>query len=157
MEREKQLSMCAKMKCLKESCNSSEPKLCEQIMCLGTPDEIAKLIDAGYIGVLRLVPATMIAVNAATGRPIGGKRLWMLQLAIDDNGCVMHKDGECLLSGLGLTPEIGKRHLAGDTGGCEDMYERVMRAWDDPSNGQTIIHCLESLLKHSEKSSNHLN
>ncbi len=149
--------MCLKNGCSNSKCRKSEPKLCEDIMCIGTPGEISKLINAGYISVLKLLPAMVVAIDGETGRPIDGKRLWMLQLAIDGNGCVMHKDGKCLLQDLGLTPEMGKRHLSGDADGHKERYEQVISAWDDVQNGETIVYCLESLLKHNDENHNHLN
>jgi hypothetical protein len=124
---------------------------------MGTPDEIAKLINAGYIGVLKILSGAMIAVDGDSGKPIGVKKIWMLQIDINDNGCVMRRNGKCLLQESGLTPEMGKRHLRGDGDSSKEMYPRVIGAWNDRAHGKTIIYCLESFMKLNDEKNNHTN
>ncbi len=123
------------------------PKICEDVMCFGTPGEITKLVNAGYVSILNLM--------VTPGRSGGSRFVWMIQITINENGCAMYKDGKCLLQEQGLTPEMGKRYLTNDHDGCKKMFDKAIRAWDDMENIDTIIHCLESVQK--QNNDNHLN
>lgn len=72
--------------------------------CLATPEDISKIIDAGYGD--RLAPTEWVAgmIMGVTDRPID-----MLQAKIEDNGyCTFYHDGKCELHDLGLKPTEGK-------------------------------------------------
>ncbi len=72
--------------------------------CLGTPEDITKLINAGYQG--RLSP-TLWAVGMLLGlteRPIK-----MIQANVEANGwCTFYHDGLCELHDKGLKPTEGR-------------------------------------------------
>ncbi len=72
--------------------------------CLGTPDDILRLIEAGYRN--RLAP-TLWGVGLVMGRlPY---LVPMVQAIREDNGfCTFYHDGLCELHDLGLKPTEGK-------------------------------------------------
>lgn len=72
--------------------------------CLGTPEDIMKLIVAGYGS--RLAPTTWMTgmIMGVTDRPVE-----MIQAIQEDNGyCTFFHDGKCELHDLGLKPTEGK-------------------------------------------------
>ncbi|MDR1718030.1 MAG: hypothetical protein LBS20_19510 [Prevotella sp.] len=71
--------------------------------CLGTPDDILRLIEAGYADKLAF---THWAVGMMLGKlplPIP-----MVQILKTENGCVFFKNGLCELHNLGLKPTEGR-------------------------------------------------
>ena len=72
--------------------------------CLGTPDDILRLIEAGYRS--RLVP-TLWGVGLVMGRlPYA---VPMVQAIREDNGfCTFYHNGLCELHDLGLKPTEGR-------------------------------------------------
>lgn len=146
-----------------ESDYSGQPlpmELCKEMNCLGTPEEIAGLINAGYGRVLH--PVRVMAVAANKGDIIASKRIPMVQLMSDKNGCVMHKDGKCLLWQSGLTPMMGRMHLLfrGDmrTKALKFLFHLTVMEWLNPANESDILFCLKSLDRIDEKiDGNHTN
>ncbi len=72
--------------------------------CLATPEDIEKLMDAGYAK--RLAPTTWLAgvIMGVHPRPIE-----MIQAIREENGyCTFFHDGKCELHELGLKPTEGK-------------------------------------------------
>jgi hypothetical protein len=70
---------------------------------LGTPDDILKLINAGYTDKLAL---THWAVGLFIGKlPFA---IPMVQIRQTDKGCIFFKDGLCELHELGLKPTEGR-------------------------------------------------
>ncbi len=72
--------------------------------CLGTPEDIIKIIEAGFAD--RLAPTAWAAgmIMGVTDRPIE-----MIQAIQEDNGyCTFFHDGKCELHDLGLKPTEGK-------------------------------------------------
>ena len=81
-------------------------KLCQQqchTPCLGTPNDILRLIEAGYKD--RLEPTIWGAgmVMGTTDHPIP-----MIQAKIEGEWCTFFHDGLCELHNLGLKPTEGK-------------------------------------------------
>ncbi len=78
-------------------------KLCQQQChqpCLGTPEDIAKLVDAGYGD--RLAPTQWAA-------GVTNKVIPMVQARVEDNGwCTFFHDGKCELHDKGLKPTEGR-------------------------------------------------
>lgn len=71
--------------------------------CLGTPDDIIRLIQAGYADKLSLT-AWMVGIRLnKLDFPIP-----MVQARMTENGCIFFKDGLCELHDLGLKPTEGK-------------------------------------------------
>lgn len=138
---------------------STGPELCKGMACLGTPGEIAKLINAGYGHALTGVMVEWAAISES-GRT-ATDHLPMVQLSHDQNGCVMHKDGKCLLMDHGLTPTMGALNVI--TGGDmetllkETMIPVLVMEWTDSDNKTAIKFCLRSLERMKEISRNHMN
>ena len=102
---------------------------CEQcrrkcrVPCLGTPDDIIRLLEAGYES--RLC-AYVWAAGMLTGvieRPIR-----MIQPRLEDNGwCTFYRDGLCELHDRWLKPTEGR--LAHHTVGPDNLDPRKSVAW----------------------------
>ncbi len=72
--------------------------------CLGTPEDINKLINAGYAD--RLAP-TLWAAGISMG--VTDRRIKMVQPRQEDNGwCTFFHDGKCELHDTGLKPTEGR-------------------------------------------------
>lgn len=106
--------------------------------CLGTPDDILRLIKAGY--------ADKVAITDwAFGMAIGEIPfpIRMVQPVKTSKGCVFFKDGLCELHTLGLKPTEGK--LSHHTLQEENMNFRksltwnVAKEWIDTKNIPVII------------------
>lgn len=72
--------------------------------CLGTPEDIRKLIEAGYTD--RLSPTEWVVgmIMGVCDHPV-----YMIQANIEDNGyCTFFKDGKCELHDIGLKPTEGR-------------------------------------------------
>ena len=84
-------------------CKCAECKKQCKTPCLGTPEDILKIIEAGFGD--RLF-STHWAVGLALGRL--GSTVLMVQAEQTPDGCIFHKDGLCELHELGLKPTEGK-------------------------------------------------
>ena len=71
--------------------------------CLGTPEDIEKLIDAGYRD--RLAPTSWFAgmLMGVINRPIE-----MVQPKVENGWCTFYHDGLCELHDKGLKPTEGR-------------------------------------------------
>ncbi len=88
----------------KESqCNCSKCQKQCNVPCLGTPDDILKLIEAGYKD--KLIVSTWIVGMMLEKYP---EPIVMFQAKRTENGCVFFKNGLCELHDLGLKPTEGK-------------------------------------------------
>ena len=76
---------------------------CMRTPCLGTPEDILKLIEAGFAD--KLTPTEW-----ATGLFLGklGFAVKMIQIRRTEHGCVFFKDGLCVLHDLNLKPTEGR-------------------------------------------------
>jgi hypothetical protein len=125
-------------------------------MCIATPGEIAGLINAGFAHLLRIIPATKVSVDMKT-RSVERSRVWMVQIAADGNGCAMHRNGTCLLSGAGLTPKTGSFHLQGDGVAVKKRYPEVIEAWEDTDNIPAIGFALLTIMNQDNAEGKHTN
>nr|DAI76531.1 MAG TPA: hypothetical protein [Caudoviricetes sp.] len=106
--------------------------------CLGTPEDIMRLIEAGYTGKLAV---TGWSVGLVLGRI--DRIIPMVQPLKANNGfCVFHKDGLCELHDLGLKPTEGKlsHHSikADNTNFRKSLSYNVAKEWEDPANRELI-------------------
>jgi hypothetical protein len=71
--------------------------------CLGTPEDIGKLIDAGYRN--RLAPTSWLVgmLMGVIDRPIE-----MVQPKVENGWCTFYHDGLCELHDKGLKPTEGR-------------------------------------------------
>lgn len=142
-----------------ESNYSDEPlpiKICTDMPCIASPEEVSNLIKAGYRSALRTVLVKAIFGNRSEGI-ISTEDIPMVQIASDRKGCAMCKDGECLLWNSGLTPLMGKVHL------MKRMTSKLMKLiisvtisqWAATCNASTVNFCLQEMDKNA--SGNHTN
>ncbi|MBF0648683.1 hypothetical protein IR083_07610 [Dysgonomonas sp. GY75] len=81
-------------------------ELCQRqckIPCLGTPDDILKLLEAGYRDKLSFSQWMVGVMLGKFPLPVP-----MVQACRTEEGCVFFKDGLCELHALGLKPAEGK-------------------------------------------------
>lgn len=114
--------------------------------CLGTPEDIRRLVEAGYEKDLRL---TFWAVGMLVGRisfPIP-----MIQAYQTSHGCVFWRDGLCSLHDKGLKPTEGRLSYHTITEENIDFGKslswNVAREWINTEN----ILLIAKLLKHFTK------
>lgn len=109
-----------------------------KIPCLGTPDDILNVIDAGYIDKLRLTFWATSMVFNKTQYPIV-----MVQAGTTPNGCVFFNNGLCDLHDIGLKPTEGK--LSNHTIRLDNfLFERslpwiIAKEWLDERNLPKIL------------------
>lgn len=105
--------------------------------CLGTPEDIMRLIEAGYIDRLAV---TGWSVGLVLGRL--NRIIPMVQPIANNGFCVFHKDGLCELHGLGLKPTEGRlsHHStkADNINFRKSLSYNVAKEWEDPANRELI-------------------
>jgi len=112
-------------------------KQCETAPCLGTPEDIEKLIDAGY-------GSKIFATTWASGIVLGiiDYPIEMYQAEfVPRHGCIFFKDGLCQLHDLGLKPTEGKlSHHAVKTINHPNKHLSwaVAKEWLAPENAEII-------------------
>lgn len=127
-----------------ETVDATRSELCREQMCLGTPHDIARLYQHGYGNMMR--PGVVVMRDEDKKRTV---KLQMVQLLATKDGCVMYKDGQCLLRDAGLVPTQGRLHLL--TGGRTDpqlqarTILQVIASWSAPENREAVEYCLHAL------------
>ena len=126
------------------SCNCP---LCRQqclTPCLGTPQDIWRLIEAGYGSKLRL---TYWAVGMLVGElsfPIP-----MVQALQTQHGCVFWENGLCRLHDAGLKPTEGRlsHHLLAEDNFCfeRSLSWNVAKEWINRENIELITKILQHI------------
>lgn len=91
--------------------------------CLGTPDDIIKIIDAGYSDKLKLSLWSVGFLLGLVPFPIP-----MIQPAYSNEGCAFFINGLCELHSKGLKPTEGK--LTYHTLSMEDTDFRLSISWN---------------------------
>lgn len=115
--------------------------MCAAMPCLGTPEDILKLVDAGYAD--QLSP-TIWAVGMVFG--ISGP-IAMVQPKRTHAGCIFYKAGMCLLHDRGLKPTEGK--LAGHEGSYmnrTNITYLTAKEWEDNKHIDTIVKIMEKIV-----------
>lgn len=92
-------------------------------VCLGTPEDIERIIDAGYKDKLEPTEWRVAILAGAYPLPIN-----MFQVKQTDNGCIFFKDGLCELHSKGLKPTEGK--LSHHTTTIENFKFSKSLAWN---------------------------
>lgn len=118
--------------CNCQTCN----KQCTTAPCLGTPEDIEKLIDAGYGSRIK---ETIWASGMMLG--IINFPIIMYQAEMKSSGCTFFKDGLCELHDRGLKPTEGKLshhtvRVISDPN--KHLSWAVAKEWIDPANDETI-------------------
>ena len=110
--------------------------------CLGTPEDILKLIEAGYKKQLFF---TYWAVAMYWG--IFPDVIFMVQIEKTANGCVFFKDGLCSIHNTGLKPTEGKlsHHsiTAENLNFSKSLPWNVAKEWLPGKNDKTIARVME--------------
>ncbi|WP_462353883.1 hypothetical protein [Alistipes timonensis] len=101
-------------------------KICQsfcQTPCLGTPEDILRLFDAGYGDKLKLTYWGVGMLYGMLNYPI-----LMVQLSHQPTGCVLFRNGLCELHELGLKPTEGR--LAHHILTSENLSFRKSLSWN---------------------------
>lgn len=115
--------------------------------CLGTPEDIEKLIEAGYKDRLSV---TEWAVGKLLGKI--DYTISMVQAIQTDNGCTFFHDGLCELHSLGLKPTEGR--LSHHSVTLDNFIFRksiawnVAKEWTDERNIDIIERIICKMTKH---------
>lgn len=137
------------------SCNYRECKqMCQRTPCLGTPQDILALINAGYVDKLCY---TVWAAGMALGHitePIA-----MVQIKakgkIQDGECVFFNDGKCDLHDSGLKPTEGKlshhEHSMKELLKENNLTYQVAIEWCKEENYDVILEIVEKIMDHKFK------
>jgi len=113
--------------------------------CLGTPDDILNLLNAGY---RKQLSFTVWAVGLYLG--VYPNIIPMIQAEKTSNGCAFLKDGLCSIHHTGLKPTEGK--LSHHTITAENLDFKQSLAWNvakewlSEDNDQTIAHIVQLML-----------
>lgn len=101
--------------------------------CLGTPQDIWRLIRAGYVDRLRITFWCVGIIMGKISFPI-----LMVQAHQTRQGCVFWKDGLCELHHTGLKPTEGclSHHIITEENLCfeKSLSWNVAREWINPAN-----------------------
>ncbi len=114
--------------------------------CLGTPEDIEKLIDAGYKD--KILETTWLAgmMMGAVDHPI---EMYQAEHRTDTGFCTFFKDGLCQLHDLGLKPTEGKlsHHSlkAENWTASKSVSILVAKEWENPKNKEIINRIIEKL------------
>lgn len=105
--------------------------------CLGTPEDIKKLIDAGYKEKLSITDWYVGMIFKEINFPIT-----MVQALQTNNGCVFLENGLCTLHSLNLKPTEGRlSHHSVDIANFsfkKSLGWNVAKEWNDPKNNELI-------------------
>jgi hypothetical protein len=123
--------------------------LCKQqctTPCLGTPEDIEKIIDAGFEH--KIFPTDWWAgvVAGSTDRPIF---MFQPELVQETGYCTFFKDGLCTLHDLGLKPTEGKlSHHSTKLDNFKfnkSLSWMIAKEWQDEKNKETIHRIMDKL------------
>lgn len=110
---------------------------CRRAPCLGTPQDIWALIEAGYEDKLEVTGWSVGMILGRLPFPIP-----MVQAILTENGCVFFENGLCILHELGLKPTEGKlsHHTITEENFkfSKNLSWNVAREWIDTRNVATI-------------------
>lgn len=123
--------------------------------CLGTPEDIIRLFEAGYGDKLKLTYWGVGMLYGMLDYPI-----LMVQLIQRPEGCILFKEGRCELHELGLKPTEGRlsHHIitAENLSFQKSLSWNVAREWLRKENESTIKNVfdrLEGFINQDRKSS----
>ena len=122
-------------------------KLCKRQcdnVCLGTPEDIEKIIDAGYKDKLTSTEWCVAILAGVYPLPIN-----MIQAIQTDKGCAFFKDGLCELHDKGLKPTEGRLSHHSTTienfKFSKSLGWNVAKEWLDPENLPIIQRIIEKM------------
>lgn len=121
------------IQCKCEKCKNQ----CRIAPCLGTPEDIEKIIDAGYKD--KIFDTSWLA-GVMMG--VTDKEIDMYQAEHISTGCAFFKDGLCELHDKGLKPTEGRlshhSHKRDNFNPKKSLSWNVAKEWIDPENAETI-------------------
>ncbi len=147
LQRIERLSKCHPSEC---SCSRCQ-KMC-QVPCLGTPEDIERLVDAGYTDRLRPTDWLVGALVGITDGPVS-----MIQPGTENGWCTFYHNGLCELHDKGLKPTEGRltRHDDLLTHGKVPLKNNVTflvaKEWTDERNVGTIQRICEKIIRQIKK------
>lgn len=116
--------------------------------CLGTPQDIERLIDAGYADRLDLTYWATGMIMGVIDRPIP-----MIQAVSGDEHCAFFQNGLCELHALGLKPTEGKlsHHSikADNFKASKSLSWNVAKEWISDDNVEVIGNIIRKFRKMS--------
>ena len=127
-------------------------KLCQQqchTPCLGTPQDILKLIKAGYADRLSWTDWAAGIIMGCTDHVVG-----MVQATAEGDWCTFFHDGLCELHDKGLKPTEGR--LSHHSMRLDNWTPKksiswnVAKEWEDDDNAPVLEEILDELKKHKE-------
>lgn len=133
-------------------CSCSRCQQMCHVPCLGTPEDIEKLVDAGYTDRLQPTEWLVGSLVGVCDGPIS-----MIQPRVVDGWCSFFHDGLCELHTRGLKPTEGRlsRHDDVATHGKMPLEHNVAflvaKEWTDDRNFYTIMRLCEKIKKHLKK------
>ena len=113
--------------------------MCQKTPCIGTPEDMAKIIEAGYADRLSFVKYEDGAMGFPVGYDLVGPGIK------SDGSCIFFNNGLCELHEKGLKPILGKiaHHSDGtSTKSLRSVFERhkeIRKAWLSDL-GKLLIH-----------------
>lgn len=151
LQRIERLSQCHPSECHCARCQ----QMCH-VPCLGTPEDIEKLVDAGYADRLRPTEWLVASLIGLADGPIS-----MIQPEVVNGWCTFYHNGLCELHDKGLKPTEGRlsRHDDVETHGKIPLENNVAflvaKEWVDDRNFYTILRLCEKIKKHIENEYEH--
>lgn len=118
--------------------------MCKQTPCLGTPDDIKKLIDNGHIN--KISATLWLAGMFIDGTP----PIQMATPLRTNFGCIFHQNDLCQLHDSGLKPIEGKLAKHDVYGENTSVTTTVAKTWADPANKKTIDFIFKALVRFND-------
>ena len=137
------------------SCNCEKCKqMCQRTPCLGTPQDILAIIEAGYVDKVCYTEWAAGIVLGHTTKPVT-----MVQIKTKDGNrdgsCVFYNDGQCDLHESGLKPTEGKlSHHEVSVIELRPEYNltyQVAIEWTKIENNEVINEILERYIEYLDK------
>lgn len=146
------LSTCEPSECHCERCR----QMCH-VPCLGTPEDIERLVDAGYADRLRPTEWLVGCLIGLFSRPI-----YMIQPDTVNGWCTFYHNGLCELHDQGLKPTEGKltRHDDVATHGKVPLENNVTflvaKEWTEDRNFYTIMRICNKIANQAKHEHKHI-
>jgi len=123
--------------------------LCKQqckTPCLGTPEDIEKIIDAGHH---EKIFATDWYAGVMAGSATRPTFMFQAELVEETGFCVFYKEGLCTLHDSGLKPTEGKlSHHSTKIDNFKfnkSLSWMIAKEWENPENKEIILRIVEKL------------
>lgn len=123
------------------SCSACQ-NMCKRSPCIGTPEDILAIANAGYAD--KLTPTTW-----AAGIFVGLPAITMIQLQSDHNGCCMFENGRCKLHEMGLKPTEGMLAHHSNSPAPTSTHVTLVTAqtWTEDRQYYTVMKIIDLILK----------